>query len=93
MSEAAGKPDAAVESYLRATDLLEDDRRFLYDERARGAYIEDKVEFYYTAMLHQLDRKRYEEAFELMERSRSRHMSDLIASRNITNIENGLWCA
>ncbi len=83
LNEAAGKYDEAIESYLRATDLLEDDRRFLYDERARGAYVEDKVEFYYMAILHLLDARRYDEAFQLMERSRSRVMSDLIATRNI----------
>jgi CHAT domain-containing protein len=83
LNEAAGRGDAAIESYLLATDMLEEDRQFLYDERARGDYIEDKVEFYYTAILHLLDRRRYEKAFELMERSQSRVMSDLIATRNI----------
>ena len=83
LSEAAGNGDEALESYLRAADMLEDDRRSLYDERARGSLIEDKVEFYYTTILHLLDRQRYEQAFELMERSQSRVMSDLIATRDI----------
>ncbi len=83
MSEAAGMNDKALASYLRATDLLEHDRRQLYDERARGDYVEDKVEFYYTAILQLLDRKRYAEAFALMERSRSRVMADLIATKNM----------
>ena len=69
--------------YLRAADLLEEDRGFLFDESARGAYVEDKVEFYNTAILHLLDRRRVQEAFDLMERSRSRVMADLIATKDI----------
>jgi CHAT domain-containing protein len=83
LNEASGKRDQALEWYLRSVDLLEQDRRSLYDERARGAFVEDKVEFYYTAMLHLLDRRRYREAFDLMERSRSRVMADLLATRMI----------
>lgn len=83
LNEAAGKRDDAIKWYLRAADLLEKDRRFLYDERARGTYVEDKVEFYYTAMLNLLDQQLDREAFEYMERSRSRVMSDLLASKSI----------
>nr|WP_320016899.1 CHAT domain-containing protein [uncultured Desulfobacter sp.] len=83
LNESAGNIDEAVEWYLRATDLLEEDRGFLFEESARGAYVEDKVEFYNTAILHLLDRQRMQEAFDLMERSRSRVMSDLIATKDI----------
>jgi CHAT domain-containing protein len=83
LNESAGNADEAMEWYLRAVELLDEDRGFLYDERARGTYVEDKVEFYYTAMLNLLDRKRYQEAFRLMERSRSRVMSDLIATKSL----------
>ena len=83
LSEAAGQGDAALKWYLRAVELLEKDRSFLYDERTRGTFVEDKVEFYYTAILNLLDRHRIRDAFELMERSRSRVMSDLLATKNI----------
>ncbi len=83
LNESAGNIDEAVEWYLRATDLLEADRGFLFDESTRGTYVEDKVEFYNTAILHLLDRRRTGEAFELMERSRSRVMSDLLATKDI----------
>lgn len=84
LSEADGQRDEAITWYLRAVELLEQDRRLLYDERARGGYVEDKVEFYYGAMLHLLDRKRYQEAFDVMERSRSRVMLDLLATKSLT---------
>ncbi|TKB88236.1 MAG: CHAT domain-containing protein [Nitrospira sp.] len=83
LNESAGQRDEAMGWYLRAVELLEQDRQLLYDERARGTYVEDKVEFYYSAMLHLLDRQRYQEAFDLMERSRSRVMSDLLATKSI----------
>lgn len=83
LTEADGKRDEAMQWYLRAADLLEQDRQLLHDERARGTYAEDKVEFYYSAMLQLLDRQRYREAFELMERSRSRVMSDLLATNSL----------
>ncbi len=83
LTEADGKRDEAMQWYLRAADLLEQDRQLLHDERARGTYVEDKVEFYYGAMLQLLDRRRYSEAFDLMERSRSRVMSDLLATAHL----------
>lgn len=82
LNEADGQRDEAMEWYLRAAELLEHDRQFLYDERARGTYLEDKVDYYYGAMLQLLDRRRYSEAFDLMERSRSRVMADLLATTN-----------
>ncbi len=45
---------------------------------SRGAFVEDKVEFYCTALLQLLQRGRTAEAFALMERARSRVMLDLI---------------
>jgi CHAT domain-containing protein len=83
-SEAEGDQDEAMKWYLQAVDLLEEDRGTLHEERSRGAFVDDKVEFYYTAMLNLLERGREREAFELMERSRSRVMSDLLASRKLS---------
>lgn len=83
-SEMNGDPDQALQWYLKATDLLEQDRGTLNEERSRGAFVEDKVEFYYTALLHLLQGGRNAEAFELMERSRSRVMLDLIKTKEIS---------
>lgn len=84
LDDIAGKRDDALKWYLRATDLLETDRRKLYDESGRGEFLEDKVTFYYTAITHLLDRKHYDQAFELMERARGRVMADLIATKQIS---------
>ena len=83
LSEMNGDGVAALDWYQRATTLLESDRRALHEERSRGSFLADKVDFYYTLMLNLLDRRRYEEAFTAMERSRSRVMSDLLASKEL----------
>ncbi len=82
--EMKGNNDAALKAFLQADDLLEKDRRKLGDEQARGAFMEDKLSCYYRPALILLDAKRYPEAFALFERSRSRAMADLLASRPLT---------
>ncbi len=79
--EMKGNTDVALKAFLQADDLLEKDRRKLGDEQARGAFMEDKLSCYYRPALILLDAKRYPEAFALFERSRSRAMADLLASR------------
>ncbi|SEM18465.1 CHAT domain-containing protein [Syntrophus gentianae] len=78
-----GHRDSALQSYLKAVELLERDRRRLRDEQSRGTFFEDKIEFYYTPILHLLERGRQAEAFDLMERSRSRGMADLLANKSL----------
>jgi CHAT domain-containing protein len=84
LEENRGNNDAALAAFKQADDLLEKDRRKLGDEQARGAFLEDKIECYYRPALLLLDRKQYPEAFSLFERSRSRVMADLLASRPLT---------
>jgi len=81
--QARGEHDAALASFLDAVRLLERDRGQLRDERDRGTFFEDKVEFYHAAILELLERGRHAEAFDLMERSRARTMADLLAGRNL----------
>lgn len=83
-SEMEGNSEAALTWYLRATDLLDQDRGLLYDERSRSAFVEDRVEFYYTAVLNLLEQERVHDAFNLMERARSRVMSDLLNTKKLT---------
>jgi CHAT domain-containing protein len=83
LAEMQGNNDAALAFYVKAIDALERDRRSLQDERGRGTYAGDRINFYYAAILQQLDRRRYADAFETMERSRSRALADLIASRKL----------
>lgn len=81
LNEMSGKHDAALDSYLKAIDGLERDRRALRDDRARGTVLEDRMSIYYAAVRQLLAHKRYAEAFQMFERSRSRALSDLLATR------------
>lgn len=81
LAEMRGNNEAALAAYLHSVDLLERDRRKLRDEQARGTFMEDKIDCYYRPALLLLDQKRYGEAFALFERSRSRAMADMLASR------------
>ena len=81
MNEMRGNNDAALANYLKAVDALERDRRSLRDDRSRGAFLEDRIGIYYAPVQQLLERRRYDEAFELFERARSRALSDLLASR------------
>ncbi len=79
--EMQGENDRALAAYLKAVERLEVDRRNLRDEQSRGSFLEDKIDFYYTPALHLLERRRFAEAFELLERSRSRALADLLATK------------
>jgi CHAT domain-containing protein len=84
LEENKGNDEAALAAFKQADDLLEKDRRKLGDEQARSAFLEDKIDCYYRPAQLLLDRKQYPEAFALFERSRSRVMADLLASRPLT---------
>ena len=79
-AEMKGSNEVALADFRKAVELLERDRRNLRDEQSRGTFLEDKITLYYTPALLLLDLKRNAEAFDLMERSRSRAMADLLAS-------------
>ena len=83
MSQAQGNHDAALVSFLKAVDTLEGDRRALRDERSRGTFLEDRINFYYAPIQQLLERRCYDESFLLFERSRSRAFADLLASRRL----------
>ena len=83
MNEMRGNNDAALAHYLKAVGTLERDRRALRDDRSRGTFLENRIEFYYAAVRQLLEQRRHAEAFEMFERSRSRAMADLLASRKL----------
>ena len=83
MNEMQGNDDVALAFFLKAAKTLDRDRRGLGDERSRGTFVEDRIGFYYAAIQQLLARRRYAEAFEMLERSRSRALADLLASRTL----------
>jgi CHAT domain-containing protein len=84
MQQSKGNHADALASFRKAVELLEQDRRKLQDEKARGTFLADKMDIYYSAILELLQQRLYTEAFELMERSRSRAMADMIATHQLS---------
>jgi CHAT domain-containing protein len=78
-----GQDEAATPALMKAVELLEADRRSLRDGMPRGSFLEDKIEIYYYAILDLLDRRRFSEAFDLMERAKARSMTDLLRSQEL----------
>ncbi len=76
-----GHHEQATEWYLRAVDALERDRRTIGDERARSRFLGARLEIYKLATLELLQQQRFDEAFDVIERSRSRVLADMLASR------------
>jgi tetratricopeptide (TPR) repeat protein len=78
LAKLKGDLNTALAEYLQAVQLVEQDRRKLRDEQARSAFMEDKLDYYYSPALSLLQQKRYAEAFALFEQSRSRATADNI---------------
>ena len=67
-----------------ALDLFEADRGKLQDEANRSGYFANKLNFYYRPIEILLEQGNHAEAFDLFERSKSRALADLLASRDIS---------
>jgi CHAT domain-containing protein len=78
-----GHDDQALTFYLQAVQLLEQDREKLDDEASRGTYLTDKMDIYYAPLMELLRRHKYAEAFDLLERSRSRAFADSLSSKKL----------
>jgi len=78
-----GQEAEAFKAFLKAVELLEADRRRLSDESGRGAFLEDKIEIYYTPLLYLLQARRRAQAFDLLERSRARALADALQTQEL----------
>ena len=83
LDEIQGRQDAALEGYLRSIRAVEEDRRKLSEDSARASFLDDKVSLYERPIFLLLNRKRYDEAFSLLEASRARAVADLLSTRSV----------
>jgi CHAT domain-containing protein len=83
MYDAMGQSDAALEAYLTAVKHLEGDRATLENDSARGTLLENRIEIYHRAIAHLLQRRQDSKAFDLLERSRARALTDLLTSKGL----------
>ena len=81
LREQEGRHDEALDWFWKATQALERDRRTLSDDGSRSAFMAGRNNIYLATALQFLHHRRYAEAFDVIERSRSRVLTDLLASR------------
>lgn len=83
VSEASGRLDEALRHYAKAIEFVERERGLIANDAARNTFSQDKMQYYHASARVLLDKKRYSDAFARVEQSRSRSMTDLLASRKI----------
>ena len=76
--------ELGVKYYEIAIDALESVRGTIQTEELRTSYMSGKMQVYEDIITMLIELGRYDEAFEFMERSRSRSFLDMLASRDIT---------
>jgi CHAT domain-containing protein len=81
--DAQGRADAALEGYLRAIHIVEEDRQRVGDSSARSSFLDDKIYYYERPTLMLLRNSRYAEAFDLIESTRARVTADLVSTRSL----------
>ena len=83
MADIQGRPDEALQGYLRAIRIVEADRQKLSDDSARASFLDDKAGLYDRPIMMLLREKRYPEAFGLIESSRARVTLDLLSTGSV----------
>jgi tetratricopeptide (TPR) repeat protein len=78
-----GRADDALVLFRKAIEELEKDRRNAPDECGPGSFLQDKTAFYELPAALLLQRQDRAGAFELLERSRSSVLADLLATRTL----------
>ena len=82
LDDLAGRTDAALAGYLRAIRTVEEDRRRLGEDSARSSFLDGKIALFERPILMLLNARRYNEMFELLERSHARATADLLSTRS-----------
>jgi CHAT domain-containing protein/tetratricopeptide (TPR) repeat protein len=76
-----GDHNAALTAYMRLLSLLEDERNRVGDARGRELFMRDKSEIYNLLARNLLAENRDAEAFDLVERSRGRTLTEMLSAR------------
>jgi len=82
ISEQLGNGIEAIDYYKKAIDVIEGQRSTINTEAARIGFVGDKQEVYHQMISALYKENRFSEAFEYVERSKSRALVDLLASKH-----------
>lgn len=79
----------AVEFYKRAVDVIEAQRSTIHTEAAKIGFVGDKQKVYHALIDALFSAGEYSQAFEYVERSKSRALVDLLASKKNFTVRGG----
>jgi CHAT domain-containing protein/tetratricopeptide (TPR) repeat protein len=81
IAELQKQPAEAEQFYLRAASVVERQRRSINSEANKIGFVGDKQAVYMRLVAVQFEQGKYAQAFESMERGKSRALVDMLASR------------
>lgn len=81
MAEAEGKPAQAIDFYRKAIEVIEQQRSSISTESSKIGFVGDKQRVYERLINVLYAENRQTEAFEVIERSKSRALVDMLAAR------------
>ncbi len=83
-----GNVDMSIEYYKKSIDVIESQRSTINTEAAKIGFVGDKQRVYHDLINALFSSGRYSEAFEYVERSKSRALVDLLASKKDFAVRN-----
>lgn len=89
IAEAEGDRNGAIEFYRRAVEVIEQQRATLNSEASKIGFVGDKQAAYKRLVALLVDVQRYAEAFDFLERSKSRALVDMLASKKDFAVRDG----
>ena len=85
--EITGKLEKAIVNYREAVEIVENQRSTIYTEKQRISYFERKFDMYSSLISLLIKTGKVEEAFEYVERSKSRALVDILGQSEIVFAE------
>jgi len=89
MYQKEGDLRKAVESYKQSVDVIEAQRSTIHTEAAKIGFVGDKQKVYHSLIDALFSAGEYAQAFEYVERSKSRALVDLLASKKNFAVRSG----
>lgn len=89
IAEGEGQTDQAIDFYRRAIEVIEQQRASIHTEASKIGFVGDKQRVYERLIGVLYAKQRSAEAFEYIERAKSRALVDMLASKQIASLQTG----
>jgi|APFre7841882724_1041349.scaffolds.fasta_scaffold05443_1 CHAT domain-containing protein len=89
IAERDGKFADAIDFYCRAVEVIEQQRSTINTESSKIGFVGDKQALYFNLVQALYHERKYERAFEYVERAKSRALVDLLASKKDFAVKGG----